>query len=68
MGWVFTVTPRRFTPRTIKVGRRKVGNQVTSLKFSEKKKVVFRKNLEQMFKSTATDLDKHPTPKQQRLT
>ena len=34
----------------------------------QKTKVVFRTNLEQMFKRTATDLDTQPTTTQQRLT
>jgi hypothetical protein len=44
-----------------------VGNQAKPLKYSEKK-VVFRTNLEQMFKRAATDLDTQPTTTQQRLT
>jgi len=39
------------------LGLTKFGNQAKPLKYSEKKKVVFRKNLERIFKRAATDLD-----------
>jgi len=48
--------------RTVKLGLTKVGNQASILG----EKLVFRTNLEQMFKHTATDLDTQPTTKQQR--
>jgi hypothetical protein len=41
------------------LGLPEVGNQEKPLKYSEKK-VVFRTNLEQMFKRTTTDLDSQP--------
>jgi hypothetical protein len=53
-------------PRTIKLGLTKFGNQEKALKHFEE--VVFVTNLEQMFKSTATDLNTKPTMTQQRLT
>ena len=59
--WVFAVQ------RTVKLGLTKAGNQAKPQKHSEKKKVVFRTNLEQMFKRTATELNTQPTT-QQRLT
>ena len=49
------------------IGSDKVGNQAKPLNYSEKKNV-FCTNLEQMFKRTATDLDKQPKRTQQRLT
>jgi len=53
---------------TIKLGLTKFGNQAKPLKYSKKKKVVFRTNLERMFKYVATDLHTQPTKTQQRLT
>jgi hypothetical protein len=47
----------------MKVGLTKVENQAKPLKYSEKK-IVFLTNLDQMFKSTATDLNKQPTTTQ----
>ena len=52
--------------RTVKLGLTKYGNQTKSLKYSEKKKVLFLTNLEPMFERTATDLDSQPTTQQQR--
>jgi hypothetical protein len=49
------------------LGLSEVGNQAKPLKYSEKKKVVFRTHLEQMFKRSTTDLNKQPTTTQQRL-
>ena len=43
--------------RTVKLGLTVAGNEAKPLKYSEKKKVVFRKNLERIFKRAATDLD-----------
>ena len=36
--------------RTVRLGLTKIGNQPIPLKYSEKKKIVFRTNLKQMFK------------------
>ena len=44
----------------------KFANQVKPLKYPENK-IVFRTNLEQMFKRTATDCDTQPTTTQQTL-
>jgi len=52
--------------RTNKLGLIRFGNQAKPLAYSEEKKVVFRTNLEQMFKrTTPTDLDTQPTTTQQ---
>jgi len=52
--------------RTVKLGLSEVGNQANTLMFSEKK-IVFHTNLEQMFKSTTTNIDTQQTTTQQRL-
>jgi hypothetical protein len=48
------------------LGVTKIGSQAKPLTYFEKK-VVFLINLEQMFKSSATDLDTQPITTQQRL-
>jgi hypothetical protein len=55
---------------TVKLGLIKSGNQAKPLTYSEEeKKVVFRTDLEQMFKrTTPIDLDTQPTTTQQGLT
>ena len=53
----YTSDMRLAVPRTIKVGLSKVENQAKPLKYSEKKNVVFRTNLDQMFTRTATGLN-----------
>jgi hypothetical protein len=50
----------------VKLCQIKFGNEAKSLKYSEKN--VFRTNLEQMFKLTATDSDTQPTKTQQTMT
>ena len=52
---------------TVKLGLTKVGNQAKPLKCPGKK-VVLHTNLEKTFKRTATNLDRHPTTMQLRLT
>jgi glutaredoxin 2 len=54
-------------PRTIKVGLTEVRNQAKPQNYSEKESYISYQ-FKQMFKCVATDLDKEPTPKQQRLT
>ena len=52
--------------QTVKLGVTKVGYEAKPLKYSEKN-VIFRNNLERMFKRAATDLDTQPTTTQHRL-
>jgi hypothetical protein len=52
--------------RTVKLGLSEIENQANPLTFSEK--IVFRTNLEQIFKRMVTDLDTQQTTTQQSLT